>query len=962
MRYIEAKIMLANPELEINDTNSNGEIAIISPIPRGYTMGGVPIYESNKSCSYKRHGRDDQPVLIDYSNKGYNELSLIKHFEGINNLNASDLAENYINSDKIIDELKVNFKREVLNFKKNNCEAISKKFNWSEKVLKSSKLFIIDNDTFTIPLINNNVVLSFASYYPERATGKWIYTKGVKGALLFNYDDWVYDKRPTYLCEGPKDMLTLLSLGYNAISYSNGALANPKFYKNDFKNREIYIIYDNDEPGQKGALKVASWLFSIAESNITQIKIVDLSPVCIEKGEDIFDYFNKYKKTQKEFDTLIKNTQYFTQMEYIKTITEKYPSCSIQEARTSSNLNKVFQTDIMIIAEENDKNAIVEDKFEILYKWETISGDKVLSKNVEVTHQEELFNYMKPRKIQREKKLSCIRGYTANKKEFEIIDIIPLSTVWIYCYTVTSMVKGYTAIEDSDSSKSYLCYSIDKPLEINSSYKISYKVTAHPDNKSEPLILILDTFCLSDIDSEFILTPGQFTALKVFRQSSSETVTMAIEKKFTEAQMYLGYDVDKQKNLWLSNELLFHSVYKYTEENGEVQRGLLVALIFGDWGFGKSYIYRSLSKLYEKGTFITGNNITEAGLLGGSAQRSNGERRIVPGIVTQNHKGYLILEEFTTATVLLEKMTDLITSGQARITRVGESITYTASARWLFISNTLSGRKLKDYKHGMIPYKELIKRGEWARRFDLVLAVSTDDIKNANNGGILPSARQYKETFPYAKELYQLKVKWVWTRSSKNIVLSANFQDHVFLLGQKWLETYGDRVEIVGNIARNIAIKLSRLAIACAGLLFSTIDGINLIVTTEHANWAYQFLVGIYDNTVFNLKEFVALENKYRLVYSGDVKILQSIWKKDSHFLEVLSELDYPIRSFNELKSLSSFSEDNRTWHEIHQKLVKNHFVKLTTRGVELTDKFHTAYKQLDTSNPTVVQEFEYNI
>jgi len=61
-------------------------------------------------------------------------------------------------------------------------------------------------------------------------------------------------------------MLTLLSLGYNAISLSNGASTIPEFYPNAFKNlntglgKEVYIVYDNDSAGKNGAKKLAVWL------------------------------------------------------------------------------------------------------------------------------------------------------------------------------------------------------------------------------------------------------------------------------------------------------------------------------------------------------------------------------------------------------------------------------------------------------------------------------------------------------------------------------------------------------------------------------------------------------------------------------------------------------------------------------------------------------------------------------
>ena len=83
------------------------------------------------------------------------------------------------------------------------------------------------------------------------------------------------------------------SKGFNAITISGGEGTLPKFFGNDFLNKEIYIIYDNDMTGTKGALKVAKYVSKFSD----KVKIIDLSHTCSEKGEDLWDFFMKYQKT-----------------------------------------------------------------------------------------------------------------------------------------------------------------------------------------------------------------------------------------------------------------------------------------------------------------------------------------------------------------------------------------------------------------------------------------------------------------------------------------------------------------------------------------------------------------------------------------------------------------------------------------------------------------------------------------
>ena len=67
---------------------------------------------------------------------------------------------------------------------------------------------------------------------------------------------------PLYICEGEPDVLTLLSDDKQAISVSVGCNTMPSKEMleqiKDFK--EIYICYDNDEAGKKGANKLGEIL------------------------------------------------------------------------------------------------------------------------------------------------------------------------------------------------------------------------------------------------------------------------------------------------------------------------------------------------------------------------------------------------------------------------------------------------------------------------------------------------------------------------------------------------------------------------------------------------------------------------------------------------------------------------------------------------------------------------------
>jgi hypothetical protein len=103
------------------------------------------------------------------------------------------------------------------------------------------------------------------------------------------------------ICEGVKDAMIATRKGLNAITFQGGAMTHVSFNDSEFlkllrKRSSIGICFDNDEPGRTGAMELKTLLSS---KGIQNVNIVDLSDVCRLKGEDLADYFLKYKGDAK---------------------------------------------------------------------------------------------------------------------------------------------------------------------------------------------------------------------------------------------------------------------------------------------------------------------------------------------------------------------------------------------------------------------------------------------------------------------------------------------------------------------------------------------------------------------------------------------------------------------------------------------------------------------------------------
>ena len=108
------------------------------------------------------------------------------------------------------------------------------------------------------------------------------------------------------LCEGEKDVISLLSMGLQAVTITNGAGSIPQDINPLLQFKEIIICYDNDDAGINGSNKVAKILHE-ADAEI-DIKILTWDSGI--KGYDITDYINTGKNKENVIKLLSQSKEY----------------------------------------------------------------------------------------------------------------------------------------------------------------------------------------------------------------------------------------------------------------------------------------------------------------------------------------------------------------------------------------------------------------------------------------------------------------------------------------------------------------------------------------------------------------------------------------------------------------------------------------------------------------------------
>jgi len=175
-------------------------------------------------------------------------------------------------------------------------------FNWlkerglSDEVITNAKLEW-NGQEIVIPIFDKEGNFLFNKYRRDPFTTddsipKYRYEYG-STATLFNAHT-VNNKKGEliFMVEGELDCLLLNSLGLNAVSSTGGSGTFRPEWLLDFCNNEIYIVYDKDDAGVKGALRL--------NEMCPHAKIIFLPQEM--KGKDITDYFKTH--TMKQFQEL----------------------------------------------------------------------------------------------------------------------------------------------------------------------------------------------------------------------------------------------------------------------------------------------------------------------------------------------------------------------------------------------------------------------------------------------------------------------------------------------------------------------------------------------------------------------------------------------------------------------------------------------------------------------------------
>lgn len=742
--------------------------------------------------------------------------------------------------------------------------------------------------------------------------------------LVIPFDIWkeTPNNRLTLICAGEKDMAVARSHGFNAITLTGGESTLP-CQLNEFKDRHVAIVYDNDETGRKGAVKLANELLKVTQ----YVKVVTNFHENMEEKEDITDFFTKYNKSKSDLVLYIERTSWF-EGEDLRT--KNAPIMDLLEASRPENIGKLVKSNVQIVAISEATfscpSHLVAEKFRPASDGDLMQeGDFKEWELNEDTIQDILHmidNNFKEDAIK--KNYRNIMGILQREK---YVSIRPMKRVTVFKCFLTDMYE--TTDTTNTQPMEYTAYSINDKLESGQKYLATYKLVPHPYKGQQLIMLITDAQQANDSVTNFELTETVKESLRTVISipgTLEERITTLTEK----VKGLLGYN--GINTLIQAIDFAYHTPLQFNFGSFKNVRAYLDTIIVGESRTGKSSTADCLRQIYGLGTFtsLAGNSATIPGLVGGSNKTPTGYQTRA-GIIPQNHRGLIIFEEFGKSNnSVITELTDIRSSNEVRITRVAGTIALPAMVRMITLTNPKNKgsqiQSIASYPNGIAVLTDLVETAEDIARYDMIVI-----LPDKGNTQIDPL---WIPEEPLETQVYRDKIRWVWSRTADQIIMDRETQLYIVTIANLLNQNYEGHIKIFGTEAWK---KLSRLAIAVAGYVCSTDETFeNIVVTKEHVDFAADYLIKLYDNPTFKLKEYINYEKQYTTIDDEGVAALQDIYDKNPMLVLQLEQCSTTSKNILAAATGMTAEELNKALN----RLTKTLFIKFHNHEIIPTERF----------------------
>jgi hypothetical protein len=705
-----------------------------------------------------------------------------------------------------------------------------------------------DGDRYTIPIRDAaNRIANVRKYKPNTPGSNKVisYASGYGAARLFPLSS--LSKKTVLLLEGEMDALLACSLGLPAVTSTGGATTWKDAWTNYFIDKRVFIIYDIDEQGRKGAQKVAKRLAKVAK----EVRVVNL-PISEPDNADFTDYMLRYGHSIDDLKALLLSADIWGGETNIKGAAPE-PVIELHLAQASREEYYGKHIGMNVIVAGKDLAPFLVPKT-VRFFCDAPGSKKCASCPLMANMGEFKIQFANDDPILLEL-IDCPSGQQkgimkqyaniptqCKEFEYEIVDAHNIEEVFLM-----------PEIDFSSANEEYVirrAFYVGHGIRTNQTYHVE-GITVPEPHRQYATHLLSEAVPSQDDVSSFSMTKETRESLSIFRPAVGQTVSEKFDEIHADFTSNVTHIYGRQELLSVA-DLVFHSVLSFDFQSKRIIKGWNEAVIVGDTRTGKSETLLTLMNHYRMGEFITGENTSFAGLVGGMQQ--NQKRWVITwGTIPRNDRRLVVIDEIgALPEETIQRMSGLRSSGIAEITKIQTEKTH-ARTRLIMVGNPRNGKSMGSYSFGVNALRELIGAPEDIARFDLAIACSANDVPlNIINAEF----KTHKRVKPrYTSDLCNVLIRWVWSRRADQIQFADGVEPMILKLAMKQGAEYSNRVPLIE--AANQRIKIAKLAVAVAARLFSTDKtGEIIIVKSEHVAYVDEIIDRLYKMRALGYYEY----------------------------------------------------------------------------------------------------------
>ncbi len=711
-----------------------------------------------------------------------------------------------------------------------------------------------DKDRYTIPIPDSQgKYVNVRKWSPTDKKRKVINLKGHGKRYLFPMS--ALEKDTVIITEGEFKAILLQQMGFNAMSPTGGASTWSPSWDYLFEKKVVYLIYDVDDAGRRGAQRVARSLFRKAK----QIFIVNLP---IDKNEypkgDITDFVCQLNMGASDIQACLDAAEEWKPDPLNTKIEDdgKIYDVTLAESSKAMHYHRIVKTQA-VVSSKDMAPYIVPKVVEVKCTKDRdfCTACPILNQPADVVQ------------LTIDEKHPGILTLIGTKAEFIGHNIKAFAGIPRKCDVCRFDIKETQNVEelrlipeikasaDASATETHVvrrAYFVGHGLETNVSYEFLARVVPEPSTQYATL-LAYEAKPAVDSLTTFKLTEERAAELHFFKPK--EWTLNGIKSKLDEVYDDLEANVTRiyqRRELHIFYDLIYHSVLRMPFQ-GKVVRGWMEGVVLGDSGQGKSETVSNMMRHYGLGEKIDSKGATVAGIMGGLQE--TGKRWFVSwGVIPLNDRKLVVLEEVKgMATGVIEKLTDMRSSGVAELSKIEKART-NARTRQIWISNPRSDQQLGAYNFGIYAVKELIGALEDIRRFDMGIIVASGDVPTdvLNVRDDKRPKADHRHTGEFCRDL----ILWAWSRTPDQIVFDTDATEAILVYAEQMGKKYVSTIPLVE--AADQRLKLARMAAALACRTFSCVEGNPEVVRVRkcHAEYVHNFLDRIYSMPTFGYAEY----------------------------------------------------------------------------------------------------------